>query len=66
MSEDVSLREIAGSGKALLKLFKEREIDIDLFIRRAVERSDGGRRRAARRLNAVAEQNQLRVPVPGT
>ena len=44
---DVRLRELALRAELLLELVEEAELEVDLLVRRAVERADLGRRRAA-------------------
>ena len=52
MRQHVSLGEVAGRAEALLQLGVEVEIDINVLVVRAVERSAGGGRRSATRLHA--------------
>src|SRR4051812_24308162 len=50
---DVRLREVARRAEALVQFSKKTEIQIDLRIRRTVERPDGRRAHPARRLDGI-------------
>ena len=57
--DHVGLREIARRLEALAQLAVEAEVDVDLLIGRAVERTHRRLREAARRLHRAGEQHQL-------
>src|SRR5947209_5770101 len=53
--DDVRLRELARRAELRAQLVEEAEVDIDLFVLRAVERSGGRLRGPATRLRIVTE-----------
>src|SRR5829696_7723854 len=59
MCKDVRLREVAARAEPILQLVVKPEIDVDLLIYRAVERSHRGLRISAGRLCRVPEENEL-------
>src|SRR5438105_9327112 len=61
---DIRLREIAGRAESLRQLVEESQVEIDFAIPRAVERTGRGLRRAARRLDRVAEEHDAGGLVP--
>src|SRR4051812_47322080 len=59
--EDVRLSERAVAAAELrAELVEEAEVDVDLLVRRAVERADVGRRLAAARVRRAGEEDRLR------
>src|SRR5262245_2149529 len=69
MRDDVGLGELAtpasdfAAAEAPLDILKERRVEIDLPIDRAVERPHGGLGEAARRLRSTGEHDERRRPV---
>src|SRR3954465_9415981 len=63
VGQNVSLGKISRRAKALLQLVIKAEIDVNLFIGRAVERTGGRARRSAAGSCCVAKQNQLGVAI---
>src|SRR5688572_31814236 len=59
VGDHVGLGEIAGRAEALAERAEEIEVEIDLVIRRTIERSDGGAGHAARRSNGATAEHQL-------
>ena len=55
--DHVRLGEIARRAEALVELPEEREIEVDLVVRRAVERARRGRRRPAAALGSARERD---------
>ena len=53
--DDVGLSEIAGSLESIAKVLKEARVQIDLFIGRAIERSDSRLSKPARRIHRAGE-----------
>jgi len=60
MGDHVGLRKIAGDVEALLHQFVEAQVDVDLLVAGAVERTGGGLAGAAGGRRAAGEQHQLR------
>src|SRR5262249_48841652 len=58
--DHVGLGEVAGRAEAAGHLVEEREVEVDLAGRRAIERPDRGRRHAARRVHGAVEEDELR------
>jgi hypothetical protein len=63
--DHVRLGEISGSAQTAREIVEEAEIEVDLAVFWAVERPRRRLRKAARRLDRVAEQDHLRAPVTG-
>jgi hypothetical protein len=63
MGEDVSLGEFSRSSESLLEFVKKCQIDVDLLVFRAIERPAGCLSPATTRVDAIAEQRQLRVAI---
>ena len=61
--QDVGLGEVAGRAEAALQLVEEAQIEIDLSIAGAIERTADGPGVAAAGLNRVAEERDLRLLV---
>jgi hypothetical protein len=61
VSDHVSLGKIARRPETLVKLTKERQIEIDFRVPGTVERTCGGRAESARRAHAVREKNKPRL-----
>src|SRR5262249_56320842 len=59
--QDVSLGELPGRAEAVTQLVVEAKVDVDLVVAGTVERPAGGLGEAARGIDAVAEQHQVRV-----
>src|SRR3954462_6777315 len=58
--DDVRFGEIAGRAESLAQFVEKPEVEIHVVICRTVERAAGRLRKAARRLNSVAEQAHFR------
>src|SRR5262249_15124979 len=58
MRHDVRLREVAGSAKPFLEFAEKREVEVDLAIGGAVERSNLRPAEAARGLSGAVEQHE--------
>src|SRR5579883_2089686 len=56
--ENVSLRKLSWGAEALFQFIVETQIDINLFVSRAVKGSCGGFRPAATRIRFIAEQHE--------
>src|ERR1044071_8279799 len=54
----VRLGEFAGSAEAPAELIEKSQIEVDLFVRRTVERSSSRLRKAARRIDRVAIEHE--------
>jgi hypothetical protein len=63
MGDYVSLRKFAGRAKALLELIEEAEIEIDLFVARAIEGSGGHACSSASGWISVAVEDEFCVTV---
>ena len=59
MGDDIGLGEIAAGAEPVLELAIEAEVEIDLLVERAVERTHGGHRIAASRAHLIGEQDEL-------
>src|SRR6185503_12390408 len=59
MRDDIGLREISRRAEALLQLLVEREVDVDLLIRRTIERSGGRLGKTTGRPHRIPEEYQL-------
>src|SRR5690606_3246344 len=66
--DDVRLREVAARAELFAQVSVEAEVDVDLFVERAIKRTDGGLRIPARGLHDIGEQDEPRFAViaPGT
>src|SRR5438046_1757837 len=63
MRQNVRLRKFTGSAEAIPQLVEKSEIDIDLFVARAVERSCSRFGCSAAGVRYVTKEHQLGVPV---
>src|SRR5438045_1115895 len=61
--DHVGLREVAAGVKALAQLVVEAEVDVDLLVVRAIERTDRFARGSAARARRAAEQHHPRVVI---
>src|SRR3954451_24655898 len=66
MCQNVSLGEVSGCAKPLRQLVVERQVDVDLFVPRAVERTSRRFRCPTGRLHDIPEQDQLCVMISGS
>src|SRR6185295_19905286 len=61
--DHISLSEIAGRAELLFEVAIERQIDVDLLVAGAVERTCRASGRAARGLNLIRKKNEFRIAV---
>src|SRR5688572_16182265 len=61
--DDVVAGEVAAGAELRLELVEEAEVDVDLLVRRAVERSHRGLRETAARFHGPVEEHERRLLV---
>src|SRR5207249_2577631 len=63
VGDDVGLREVTGRAETIAKRAEEAEVEVELLVGGAVERTHRGARHAARRLHRAGEEHELRLAV---
>src|ERR1700739_1887589 len=63
MGKHISLGKVSGSAKALLQLVIKAKIDVNFFVRRAVERTSSGAGRSTSGSRCIAKQHQLGMAI---
>src|SRR5580765_2698215 len=63
MCKHISLGKVSGCAKAALEFVIKAEVDVNLFVSRAVERAGGGARGSATGSCCITKQHQLGVAI---